>query len=274
MAKDQKTSALETVPQTTAGGIEVYGGPRFLALNQNIDAMPALLAANIGANQTINEFDMDRVGIPGGGGLAWSVPDINGEPKAEVELAGVILMHGDRRAYWSVSFDDSGGGSPPDCSSLDGRSGTGHILGEAKDTPAKVRTCKLCPMAAWGSADIGLPAGKTPSNGQACTQRKLVFMLRQGDILPLIIDLAPTSIKAFAQFMLRLTSRGVPCYGAVVGFKLVTESSNTGIKYSRVAPRLVSVLSDADTTQMKAISDAMRPYFERTSIEAPITSSM
>lgn len=260
---------------STTPGTELakYSGEKYAILKQDISALPAILEANIGAGQAINEFDMDRVGIPGGGGLAWSVPDLNGEPEAVPELVGVILLHGDRRAYWKIGFDESGGGTPPDCSSMDGRTGIGYIRGEEKENgEPKTRACKTCPMAQWGSGDFddkGQPLPKNKcSNGQACTQRKVVFLLRQGDVLPLIVDLAPTSIKAFTQFMLRLTSKGIPCYGAVVGLKLRNENSNTGIKYSVVSPRLISTLPDEDITKMSQIAAAMKPYFDKTGVVA------
>jgi len=252
--------------------LAVYSGERYAILKQDISALPAILEANIGAGNTIGEFDMDRVGVPAGGGLAWSVPDMRGEPEAVPELQGIILLHGDRRAYWKVGFDESGGGSPPDCSSLDGRVGVGYIRGEDPEKqPARKRDCKTCPMSQWGSADVddaGKPLPKEKcTNGQACTQRKVVFLLRQGDVLPLIVDLAPTSLKAFNQFMLRLTSKGIACYGAIVGLKLRVENSNSGIKYSVVAPRLINVLSDEDRDAMAKIATAMRPYFDRTGVQ-------
>lgn len=251
--------------------LAVYKGEKFAILKQDVKALPDILAANIG-DGSINQSDMDRVGIPGAGGLAWSVPDINGEPEAVSDLIGVILMHGDRRAYWNIGFNESGGGSPPDCSSYDGRVGTGYIRGEeqvdAKGNriEPKTRSCKNCPMSQWGSADTG-DKNKKPSNGQACTQRKLLFLLRQNDVLPIIVDLAPTSIKPFTQFMLRLTSRGIPCYGAVVGLKLRNEQSASGIRYSVVSPRLISVLSEEDVESMRKVADAMKPYFSQTGVE-------
>jgi hypothetical protein len=273
MADDKSTS------------LAVYSGPKFEVLKRDPASLPALFAANISAADGINEFDMDRVSVPSGGGLAWSVPDLNGEPEAVAELKGVILFHGDRRAFWSVGFDESGGGGPPDCTSVDGRTGFGLIRGEVGTAcEPKSRVCKTCPMAAWGSADFDgdnkpitkkNPQGQlvpVHTNGQACTQRKVVFFLRQGDILPMVVDLAPTSIKSFNQFMLRLTSRGIPCYGAEVGLKLKNEQSGAGIKYSSVAPRLLSLLSDADAANMAKVAASMKPYFEQIGV-APVATN-
>ena len=254
----------------TPGQLAVYSGPKYEILKRDPESLPALLEANISSADGISEFDMDRVGIPGAGGLAWSVPDLNGEPEAVAELRGTVLFHGDRRVYWQLSFDEGGGG-PPDCSSLDGRTGLGIIRGEVRGTDQpKVRNCKTCPMSQWGSADFDgsgkpVPANKK-SNGQACTQRKVLFFLRQGDSLPLIVDLAPTSIKVFNQFMLRLTSRGLPCYGVEIGLKLRNETSGSGIKYSVVSPRLISIFPEAQVETLAKIVAGMRPWFQKVGV--------
>lgn len=249
-------------------GLTVYDGNKYAIIQGNVDDMRDILAANIGG-EGIDEFQLDRVGMPSGGGIAWMVPDLNGEPESVNELVGVVLLHGDRRVYWKASFEESGGGGPPDCSSMNGRTGIGYIKNDepSPSNPPKTRACKACPMSQWGS---GANANNEKSNSQACSARKILYLIREGDILPLVIDLAPTSIGVFSKFMLRLTSRRVPCYGAIVGLKLRQEKSEGGIKYSVVAPRLISLLSPEDSADMQKAADALRPFFEKTEIVPPI----
>ena len=251
----------------TGTGIAVYEGSKYEIIKGDLSEMSQILEANIGAENEIGEFDLDRVGMPGAGGLAWNVPDINGEPEPVAEIVGVILLHGDRRSFWKKSFDETGGGVPPDCSSLDGRVGLGYIRNDepSDDNPPKRRACKTCPLSQWGS--VAQVEGKE-NNGQACSARKLLYMIRENDILPLVIDLAPTSVGLLTKFMLRLTSRRVPCYGAVVGLKLKNEQSKGGVKYSVVAPRLISVLNEEETKDMYKAAEALRPFFNKTGISA------
>jgi len=237
--------------------LAVYDGTEYAITRSSISELPSILDANIGSGNDINEFDMDRVSVPAGGGLAWSVPDINGEPQPEKELVGVILLHGDRRVYWEKSFDETGAGSPPDCSSLDSRNGFGIIRGG--DVPES-RACKTCPMSQWGS---GKPDDDN-DNSQACSQRKIAYLIREDDILPLIIDLAPTSVREFNRFMLRLVSRGIPCWSAVVAVGLRQEQSTGNVKYSVAMLRLVSRLPDDQAAKMHAAAQAMKPYFDKT----------
>ena len=238
--------------------ITIYEGPKYEVLNNDISELPDIFAANLGEGGEVNEFDLDRVGIPTGGGLSWTVPDLNGEPDSVKELVGVVILHGNKRVYWEGTFDEAGGG-PPDCSSNDGASGYGRI--EA-DGELGVRACSSCPKSQWGSLNPTDP----DDNRQACSARKSVYLIRPTDMLPLVLDLAPTSVRAFNRFMLRLTSRGIPSYKAVVRLGLTQESGPP--KYSVVKPSLESVLSDEEAAGMKAVADSLRPYFMRTAASA------
>lgn len=251
-----------------SGGIQLYERGQFALARQDPSVLREAFAANVGNSPSgVSAFDLIRINVPAGGGLAWNVPDLQGEPVAVAEIECVILFQGHRRAYWQLAFGDSGGGSPPDCSSLDGVKGIGFLPGDDKDKPPVVRECKTCPMAQWGSADKDLPAGKPKTNAQECSQRVYLFAVRKDDMLPIVIDLAPTSVGEMRQFMLRLVGRGIPCYGAVVGLKLKADRSNGGIMYSVVSPRLIARLDEAETTALKATAAELRPYFDKVGIE-------
>ncbi len=241
--------------------LTLYEDDAYAVIKQDIGALPELLEANIG-DGGIDEFDLPRTNIPGGGGLAWSVPDVNGEPEAVPDLVGVVLLHGNRRAYWQTDFEDTGGGTPPDCSSTDGKFGTGVLPGiDGEGAAPRRRVCKTCPMAQWGSSAKG--------DSQACSQRKLVYFMRPNEMLPLVIDLAPSSIKPFQRFMLTLASRGVQCTSAVVGLRLRNETQP--VKHSVVSPRLIAVLPEDQAGRMKEVATSLRPYFDQTGVEGAET---
>jgi len=251
--------------------LAVVSGQDFAITKTDITMLPELLSTNLGdlGDEGLREFDLIRTGIPAGGSQSWTVPDAGGEPLSVPEIEGIVIFHGDRRAFWLRSFDETGGGTPPNCSSVDGRRGSGIIRGEEGEEP-KQRACKTCPMSQWGSANPDNP----DDNGQACTQRKVVFFMRKGDILPMVLDLAPTSIKPFKMFAMQLTSRGIPFYGAVVaiGLRVENDGGPSGkIKYSVVNPRLVSRLDDETTKIMRSVREAIEPYVNRVSV-IPLTS--
>lgn len=243
-----------------SSGIEVYKGDPYAVMQYDKDAIAEVFDANVSGS--VDQFDFDRVSMPGSGGVAWTVPDLNGEPEPVKELVGVVILHGDRRAYWETPYEESGGGSPPDCNSLNGKLGLGFIRGDDREGEPIERTCKNCRMSQWGSFnDDG------EDNRQACSNRKLVALIRPEDTIPLVVDLAPTSVKPFSRFLLRLAGRGVPCYGAVIGLGLMQEDSRTGVEYSVVKPRLIAAVPSDQIASFKAVADVFRPIFTEIAIE-------
>ncbi len=239
--------------------LAVYDGPEYAVMQTPPDEIREIFLANM--DDDVDEFDIDGVSIPGSGGLSWNVPDINGEPVSTDELVGVVILMGNRRAYWSKSFDETGGGSPPDCSSLDANNGVGFIRGDDPTKDPVARECKTCPMSQWGSKN-----NDPEDNQQACSKRKLAFLVRPDDIIPLKVDLAPTSVKPFKKFMNRLSRVRVMKHGAVVGLRLINDKSRTGIKYSVVSPRLLSTLNAEQAGCMKALGNALEPHFLKTGL--------
>ena len=81
----------------------------------------------------------------------------------------IAVLQQDRRAFWDIGYDESGGGSPPDCHSLDARIGYGWRRGMAEGQHSQ-QGCKTCPLSQWGSnSDI------KEDNQQACSNRKLLL---------------------------------------------------------------------------------------------------
>ena len=187
-----------------------------------VAGLPEILKENVG-DAGLGVFDLDRIKIPSGGGQAWEIPTLDGvEVSKSVE--GIIIAHRDPRSYWEQSLDESGGGSPPDCSSLDGRTGVGNPGGD----------CGSCQFAQWGSKEGG---------GQACKQMKMLFILRADDLLPLAVFLPPTSITPMRKYLLRLAGKGIPFYTAVTKLELEPAQSKSGIAYSKVSPTFAGRLA-------------------------------
>ena len=104
-----------------------------------------IIADNLGGEQ-ITPFDLDRVTVPAGGALSWEVPTLDGEESVK-EIEGIVIYWRTARAYWEQGLDESGGGSPPDCSSDDGQIGIGTIAATVQGGQ-----CSACPMNQFGSA--------------------------------------------------------------------------------------------------------------------------
>jgi hypothetical protein len=165
--------------------------------------------------------DLDRIRIPAGGVTQWSVPSIDGDDDYESTVEGVIVGIKPLRAFWAKSFDEAGGGAPPDCYSNDTVMGYGDPLQNGK---TDWYSCEECPNSKFGSASRG--------EGQACKEMRMVMVIRENDLLPVVISLPPTSLKKLQQYMMRLGSRGLKYYEVITRFKLSKVQNQAGIGYA------------------------------------------
>lgn len=197
-----------------------------------------VLSANLGG-EAPGAFDLPRIRIPAGGGLAWTVPTLDG-PEPTKALTGVIVMWHTSRGYWARSFEDSGTGTPPDCSSSDGMNGVG--------TPGGL--CARCPQNEFGSAGAG----------KACKEARLLYIIRPGDILPTVIALAPMSIKPCKDYFLGLAAeRRVPYYAVETTITLEQAKNAGGITYSRAKFTPGRTLADDEVQRIRAYRDSLSP---------------
>lgn len=193
------------------------------------------------------EFDLDRVSIPSGGGLAWTVPTLEGKVPMQT-LSGIIIYFKEPRAYWKTSFDQSGGGSPPDCSSSDGSFGRGEPGGE----------CSKCPLSEFGSAEKTDKTGKpVEARGQACKQMRQLFLLTPDSLIPMVVSAPPTSLKPIRNFMMRMAGKLVFYHSVVVGLSLVENKNKDGIKFSQIEPKIIGTLSKAEHQRVMKIRQAI-----------------
>ena len=129
----------------------------------------------------LGQIPFDTVKIPSGGGLAFELSgDDPDNPETVQSLTGVILHHHAVNSYWPGEFD--GSNNVPDCSSADGKQGLDIKTGEVRD-------CSTCPFNQFGSSSKG--------NGKACKNGHRIYLLRSGEVLPVLISLPPTSLRAF-----------------------------------------------------------------------------
>ena len=186
---------------------------RFVAFQTSVEQIREILAANLG-EPTMSATDFERIKIPAGGGAAWTLSDINGEVIVK-ELRGVILTWHEGRTYWKLPMEQSNKNMPPDCYSPDAKRGIGSPGGD----------CLNCPFAQFGS--------DPKSGGQACKPVRLVFLLREENLLPDIVSLPVSSIKSARQYFKRLAAKGLPLYSLVSKIGLEKAQNAQGIVYSR-----------------------------------------
>jgi hypothetical protein len=206
MAKDSKSGTLALTV------IE----PREYAILSPDSQVAALVSSNL-AGEDVSEFDLDNVKVPAGGGTRWTIPGVAGDVDEE-EIVGIIVYVGKRRQFWA-SNDPTG--EPPDCTSRDMVKGVGNPGGE----------CATCPHNEFGSAKNG--------HGKGCKETRALFVVRQTDHLPIVVNIPPGSLKNLKQYLLRLP---VPYQQVITKLSLKAEKNSDGIKYSQVVPSLVTHL--------------------------------
>jgi hypothetical protein len=232
----------------------------FPALTGNSQEFLETLKENLGGDD-LSPFDLDRVSIPTGGGVAWTIPTIDGGVDSVKELVGIIIGVQKARAYWRTSFANSGGGSPPDCISDDGITGLGDPGG----------ACATCPYAEFGSK-LG-EDGLTRLAGQACRQITRIFLLRPDSMLPLVVNLPPSSIKSGRKYLLRLAGQSLKFTAVVSRLTLEQDKSKGvdgkggGIAYSKAVFAMVGKLDQAQAGAAAAYAAAIAPALRKVEVE-------
>lgn len=144
---------------------------------------------------------------------AFEMPD--GEMTKQ--FTGVILHSQNANAFWLTSFDDSGGGSVPDCASKNG------IRPSMDSSNIQAETCRACGMNVYGSD------GK---RGKACKNLRRVYVKLDGYDLPVRITIPPTSLKSMDSYVSLLGYRALRMIMVKTKFTLKPSQNKDGIKFS------------------------------------------
>ena len=185
------------------------------------------------------QLSFQRVKIPGGGSLQFERPGDDPEiPDYAKTIEGVIVYSHQASAYWpeGSEYDDS---VTPLCSSVDGITGCG--------TPGGA--CAVCELNQYGT---GTDSKGNPSKGKACKNMRHLYILRDGEYMPILLALPPTSLRPYSDFVnASFVTRRRPAYASVVqiGLKRVENGSNL---YSIATFRKLYDFTGEQLAQIKA----------------------
>jgi len=193
----------------------------------------ALLKENLG-NEPISAAEFSQVKMPTSGSTSWIITSALGD-QSEPKLEGVILHTSRRRAYWP-SPDPTG--ELPQCASFDCQVGHGRPGGD----------CAACPCNQWGTA---IKSGGGNGRGKACKEGRIVLFLRKGAALPLLLVVSPGSLAPMRNYLAQLAAAGCRYHEVVTELSLAPATNRDGIKYAKLAPRMLGRL-DAKTTKVIA----------------------
>jgi hypothetical protein len=182
----------------------------------------------------------ERIKIPSAGSTVFEVPGENpNEPDAVKEFSAVILYHHPLFAYYKDKY--TGGSNPPDCGSFDGVIGEGDPGGN----------CAKCPYNQFGSGENG---------SKACKNRRRIYVLREGEIFPLLLSLPTGSLKEFSRYIKRLLSKGKKSNSVVTRFSLKKAVNSGGIAYSQAQFAVDRNLTAEEYALVSKLSEQVKAY--------------
>ncbi|PNR98014.1 hypothetical protein [Petrotoga olearia] len=198
------------------------------------------------------DMSFERIKIPSAGSTVFEVPGENpGEPDTVREFSAVILYHHPLHAYYKTKY--TGGNQPPDCGSFDGITGEGDPGGN----------CAACPLNRFGTGENG---------SKACKNRRRIYVLREGEIFPLLLSLPTGSLKEFTKYIKRLLSKGRKSNSVVTRFSLKKATNSGGIAYSQAQFAIDRPLTSEEYALIGKLSEQVREYSRRVGFEADNTA--
>ena len=182
----------------------------------------------------------EKIKIPSGGVTVFEIPSMESDEAESVkEFSGVILHQHSLNMYYNSKY--TGGSNPPDCGSYDGATGVGEPGGN----------CKKCPLNQYGSGENG---------GKACQNRRRLYILREGELFPLLFSLPAGSLKPFTRYLKQLLSKGNKSNAVVTKFSLKKATNAGGVPYSQAAFVQDRVLTHDEYAVIEKLSEQIKTY--------------
>lgn len=204
--------------------------------------------------------DMDRVPygrikIAAGGVNIFQVFEPGEEEAVPAQtIEGVIMLSHKSNGLWSKPFG-SGDSKVPDCSSVDG------VYGTVTETDEIVE-CASCPCNAFGSAKGG------EGRGKACKNMRRLYIMRRGDIFPMVLTLPPTALSAYDSYRTKVMLGRKKMANVMTRISLKSAQNKDGVAYSTPIFEAVGVLDGVEAAAMRAYSEALNSSAQRVGVTA------
>lgn len=203
------------------------------------------LAEGMATEMTGMDVTFDRVTISAAGGTTFELPgELPGETDATKEFTGVILYHHPLFAYYRERF--TGG-------SYDGMTGIGNPGG----------VCAQCPLNQFGSGENG---------GKACKNKRRIYILREGELIPILLTLPTGSMKEFAVYVKRLLAKGRKSSSVVTRFSLQKVQNSGGTAHSQTKFAVARVLTEEEQPYISAMAEQVKAFASRVAYVDTLTT--
>jgi hypothetical protein len=192
-----------------------------------------------------NLLPRDKCGAGGATDFRIQTPD--GETNIKT-LKGIIINV--RKARLMFPEDGKLGKRPPVCTSKDGFTGIGVPGG----------SCPECRYAQFGSSVKG--------HGQACKQIYQLLILHPEEIIPHVLAVPPTSLKAAGQYFLMLLSRKIAYWSVVTRVQMERAQNQDGIDYAKMQFFVERYLNDEERATFAPLQREMRTLLDPVVVDA------
>jgi len=201
-----------------------------------------IIQSNLDGEQ-MREMDLVRVKTPLGGSTTWQI-DVDGNTESTDELKGLLVGEGKRGYLWP-SLDPSEQRPILESRDLIVARRLSDDLG-SEISPAALEKYRIGDrLYDWAAISISAEFGFGSSKGGAkrVKESRILAILRQGDVWPVLVTVGPGSLPSWLPFRKRLPAFHYEC---VVGLKLAKAKGAGGQPYSQIVPRLVGTISEEE----------------------------
>ena len=193
------------------------------------------------------------VTIAGGGAGVFKVLEPGtDEPTSGVQsIDCVILASHLINVRWGHDYGTRQEGERPLCRSMDGLTGIEEETGETHN-------CEDCP---YNQFQDGAR--------KACTNKRQLYIMREGDLLPVLFALPPSALKAYDNYRVqaRLTLR-TPMCALITRITLKNKKNAAGIEYSTPMFTAIGKLPIDEAQRMEAFARQIMEAAQRAGIQA------
>ena len=195
----------------------------------------------------LGSITFDTVKVPSGGGIMFELPgDDPNNPEMVREIVGVIVGRQAKNGYWASAFGQSED-AHPDCYSPDGKTGFDRATGECID-------CASCPRNQF----------KADGSGKDCKNMQDLYILPEGEMLPIKIVIPPTSIGNLRDYLAkRVVAKRKKSYEVLTKLTLSKEKSRQNIAYSQIQFAKVRDLDADESSSVKPVIGLVKETIAR-----------
>jgi hypothetical protein len=216
--------------------------------NATEEMLPALLDQEVQNMMMMEGFDYrpGKIGI-----MHREKKFMTPDGQAVTSITGTIVYFHKARGYWETE-----GEKIPTCSSMNGKIGLQRI----GETETMEVACATCPHNQFGSDPKG-------GGGKACKEMRRIFLVEKDAILPAILNIPPTSLKAFDTYMSGLVSKKKPHIAYETIFRL-EGAQGAGFDYSKIVLEQGAALPNAKILELLKMREQVVAAAEKIGIEA------